>query len=88
MQYEKSLQPQLDITQITNNYLEAKLLKHFNKSIKFISKQKIVIVRKDCNLLDDDLAKLEEYNLIDRVALIFAKYYCFKYSKIKITIKD
>ncbi|CAD6235330.1 GSCOCG00012411001-RA-CDS, partial [Cotesia congregata] len=44
--------------------------KHFKKSIKFISKQKKkIIIHKDCSLLENDFTRLEEDNLIDKVAL-------------------
>ncbi|CAF4875158.1 unnamed protein product [Pieris macdunnoughi] len=70
LEYEQKLEPQSDISLITNHYLEEKIQKHFKKSIKFISKQnKIIIIHKDCSLLENDFTKLEEDNLIDKVAL-------------------
>ncbi|CAG5071463.1 Protein of unknown function, partial [Cotesia congregata] len=70
LEYEQKLDPQSDISLITNHYLEEKIQKHFKKSIKFISKQKKkIIIHKDCSLLENDFTRLEEDNLIDKVAL-------------------
>lgn len=71
LEHELKLQPQSDASLITNHYLEEKIVKHFKKTIKIVSKHnKKIIIYKDCSLLDDDLIKLEEDDLIDKVALI------------------
>ncbi|KAK0176842.1 hypothetical protein PV328_000944 [Microctonus aethiopoides] len=71
LKYEQKLQPQADICLITNNYLEEKIRKYFQKTIKIISRQKKkIIINKNCSLLEDDLSQLEENDLIDKVALI------------------
>lgn len=58
--YEQKFQPQTDISLITNHYLEEKIQKYFKKTMKIISRQKKIIIHKDCSLLEDVLTKLEE----------------------------
>ncbi|XP_074115522.1 uncharacterized protein LOC141538105 [Cotesia typhae] len=85
---ELKLQSQSDVNLMTNHYLEEKIFKQFKKSIKIISKnKKKVIMHKDCSLLEDnDLTRLEENELIDKVALVLRNT-ILKMDKLKLPSK-
>lgn len=87
LEYEQGFQPETDITLMTNHYLEEKIQKYFKKSVRIISRQKKkIIIHKDCSLLDNDLSKLEENDLIDKVALMLRNS-ILKIDKLKLPSK-
>ncbi|GFU08199.1 uncharacterized protein TNCV_3766451 [Trichonephila clavipes] len=71
LQDELIHQPEADVSLMTNRQLEEKIVKQFKK-IKIVIKKKIkIIMHKNSNLLEqEDLKKLKENNLIDKVAFI------------------
>ncbi|GFV16755.1 hypothetical protein TNCV_4419421 [Trichonephila clavipes] len=69
LQEELIHQPEADVSLMTNQ-LEEKIVKQF-KQIKIVIKKKRKIMHKNSNFLEqEDLKKLEENDLIDKVALI------------------
>ncbi|GFU57923.1 hypothetical protein TNCV_3145081 [Trichonephila clavipes] len=75
--YNKELKEELihqleaDVSLMTNHQLEEKIVKQFKQIKIVIKKKRKIIMHKNSNLLEqEDLKKLEENYLIDKVAFI------------------
>ncbi|GFX40625.1 hypothetical protein TNCV_2374091 [Trichonephila clavipes] len=70
LQEELIHQPEADVSLMTNHQLEEKIVKQFKQIKIVIKKKRKIIMHKNSNLLEQDLKKLEEDDLIDKVAFI------------------
>ncbi|GFW61795.1 hypothetical protein TNCV_1471171 [Trichonephila clavipes] len=71
LQEELIHQPEADASLMTNHQLEEKIVKQFKQIKIVIKKKRKIIMHKNSNLLEqEDLKKLEENDLIDKVAFI------------------
>ncbi|GFX22544.1 hypothetical protein TNCV_2784801 [Trichonephila clavipes] len=71
LQVELIHQPEADVSLMTNHQLEEKIVKQFKQIKIVIKKKRKIIMHKNSNLLEqEDLKKLEENDLIDKVAFI------------------
>ncbi|GFX70022.1 hypothetical protein TNCV_340491 [Trichonephila clavipes] len=71
LQEELIHQPEADVSLMTNHQLEEKIVKQFKQIKILIKKKRKIIMHKNSNLLEqEDLKKLEENYLIDKVAFI------------------
>ncbi|GFY16088.1 hypothetical protein TNCV_3530911 [Trichonephila clavipes] len=71
LQEELIHQPEADVSLMTNHQLEEKIVKQFKQIKIVIKKKRKIIMHKNSNLLEqEDRKKLEENDLIDKVAFI------------------
>ncbi|GFX66459.1 hypothetical protein TNCV_1291401 [Trichonephila clavipes] len=71
LQEELIHQPEADVSLMTNHQLEEKIVKQFKQIKIVIKKKRKIIMHKNSNLLEqENLKKLEENDLIDKVAFI------------------